>query len=110
MYFGVSAHALVSPFRPCLSRLSESTRWTRPTRCAAGLCRYVAQSLRTMRASAVLTPTPLRETVRQCSRAAIFPTSLTLLLASFRPLFTAPSFATFSALVGGFVAQTGEHN
>jgi hypothetical protein len=38
------------------------------------------------------------------------PTSLTLLLASFRPLFTAPSFVTFSALVGGFFAQTGEHN
>jgi DDE superfamily endonuclease len=38
------------------------------------------------------------------------PTSLTLLLASFRPLFTAPSFTTFSALVGGFFSQTGEHN
>ncbi len=38
------------------------------------------------------------------------PTSLAMLLASFQTLFTAPTFATFSALVGGFIAQVGEHN
>lgn len=38
------------------------------------------------------------------------PTSLAILLASFQPLFTRPSFVTFSSLVGGFFAQTGEHN
>lgn len=38
------------------------------------------------------------------------PTSLTKLLVSFQPLFTAPSFTTFCAMVNGFFAQTGEHN
>jgi hypothetical protein len=35
------------------------------------------------------------------------PASLMALLACFRPLFTAPSFRTFCALAGGFLAQTG---
>lgn len=38
------------------------------------------------------------------------PTSLTTLLAPFQSLFTAPSFTTFSALVGGFIAHVGERN
>jgi hypothetical protein len=38
------------------------------------------------------------------------PISLATLLACFQPLFTSPSFVTFSRLVGGFLAQTGEHN
>ncbi len=37
------------------------------------------------------------------------PTSLRSLLASFRPLFTAPSFITFSSLLHGFFARVGEH-
>jgi len=37
-------------------------------------------------------------------------TSLAMLLATFQPLFTTPSFTTFAAMVGGFFAQTGEHN
>jgi hypothetical protein len=35
------------------------------------------------------------------------PPSLLALLAAFRPCFTAPSFRTFCALAGGFLAQTG---
>ena len=35
------------------------------------------------------------------------PASLMTLLATFRPCFTAPSFRTFCALAGGFLAQTG---
>ncbi len=35
------------------------------------------------------------------------PPSVMALLASFQPLFTAPSFRTFCALAGGFLAQTG---
>ena len=35
------------------------------------------------------------------------PASLMALLGAFRPLFTAPSFRTFSALAAGFLAQTG---
>lgn len=35
------------------------------------------------------------------------PASLMALLACFQPLFTAPSFRTFCALAGGFLAQTG---
>lgn len=35
------------------------------------------------------------------------PVSLMLLLASFRPLFTAPAFGTFCALAAGFLAQSG---
>src|SRR5436190_11037403 len=35
------------------------------------------------------------------------PASLMALLVSFQPLFTAPSFRTFCALAGGFLAQTG---
>ena len=38
------------------------------------------------------------------------PTTLAMLLVSFQPLFTAPTFKTFASLVGGFIAQTGEHN
>jgi len=38
------------------------------------------------------------------------PTSLTTLLANFQILFTAPTFATFSALTGGFIAHVGEHS
>ena len=38
------------------------------------------------------------------------PTSLTTLLATFQTLFTAPTFTTFSFMVTGFLAQTGEHN
>jgi hypothetical protein len=37
------------------------------------------------------------------------PASLMTLLVSFQPLFTAPSFRTFCALAGGFLAQTGRH-
>jgi len=37
------------------------------------------------------------------------PTSLSLLLATFQSRFTAPSYVTFSSLVAGFLAQTGEH-
>ncbi len=35
------------------------------------------------------------------------PASLMALPGAFRPLFTAPSFRTFSALAAGFLAQTG---
>jgi hypothetical protein len=35
------------------------------------------------------------------------PASLTALLSSFAPLFTAPSFRTFCGLACGFLAQTG---
>ena len=35
------------------------------------------------------------------------PASLMALLASFGPLFTAPSFRTFCGLACGFLAQTG---
>src|SRR5712692_10214748 len=35
------------------------------------------------------------------------PPSLLALLAAFRPCFTAPSFRTFCALAGGFLAQAG---
>jgi hypothetical protein len=38
------------------------------------------------------------------------PTTFSTLLDRFRPLFTAPTFTTFSAMVTGFLAQIGEHN
>jgi hypothetical protein len=38
------------------------------------------------------------------------PTSLQILLNRFRLGFTAPTFATFCALVRGFIGCVGEHN
>ena len=40
-------------------------------------------------------------------QAPTLPASLAGLLAAFGSCFTAPTFATFSALLGGMVAQTG---
>ena len=40
--------------------------------------------------------------------AAPVPASLMTLLAVFAPLFTAPSFRTFTALACGFLAQSGK--
>jgi hypothetical protein len=37
------------------------------------------------------------------------PVCLTAPLSAFRGCFTAPTFATFTALVAGFVRQTGAH-
>ena len=47
---------------------------------------------------------------RRCSRMPRyrFPASLMTLLAGLAPLFTAPSFRTFSGLACGFLAQTGK--
>lgn len=38
----------------------------------------------------------------------VVPASLTALPAAFAPLFTAPSFRTFTALACGFLAQSGK--
>src|SRR5215831_7637937 len=40
--------------------------------------------------------------------AAPAPASLMTMLAAFAPLFTAPSFRTFTALACGFLAQSGK--
>jgi hypothetical protein len=41
-------------------------------------------------------------------RAVTLPATLSDVLAAFRPCFTAPTFATFTALVSGLVAQPVE--
>ena len=74
--------------------------------CSPGVCGMLL-----MMAGAVR-PSPLRSLFQETDAPLMLPdtapASLAALLAAFAPLFTAPSFRTFTALACGFLAQPGK--